>query len=828
VSPAPIALAALLHVGAVQAQPVSQPPATLTVAGQVLDAVSMAPLPRARIAADGAATESDRDGRFSLTLPRGDVMLQVSAEGYLAETMALSPVAGEASIAVEVLLVNQSQFKEQVSVSGRAASVEIPPATTPITPLEVRSVAGAVENIYRVVQTLPGVSAADEIGSRLTVRGGGPDQNLTVMDGVEIHNPYRLFGLFSAFNPETVERFELTAGGFSPKYGDRLSSLLVVENRLGSESRRFGGSMTLGVTDTNVVMEGGLPGRASGSWLFTGRRTYYDLIAGRIIDQSLPSFGDLQATVSWEPRPGQRVTMFALRGREHTDATFEQGQDEDRISLESGARNDLVALSFFRAVGARGSLRTTVSWYRNTERLGVDGRFRNDSRRSNAPGNPPFANVVLARDLLLRDSAVREELALAASSRHLVETGVELHALDTGWAWSITGDRNPSAANGSSMRGGAGLPASLDSSRRAVRVGAWLTDRWELSPRWTVEPGVRFDWSGINGDASLSPRVALSVNLARGLRLRAAGGLFTQSPGYEKQLQSDYFVDLSDARVKDLSSERSWHGIGGLERELTSSASVRVEGYYKTFDNLIVGRLETPPEVDERLALYEFPSELAWSLPAEPQITSEPVNGATGRAYGLDVYLARKALSSSTRLSGWVAYTLGRADRDAYGRRYPFDYDRRHALSLVGLYRLSRLIDVAVTARVASGFPRTPVVGLRVAAEERTDKGITKLVPDIDANGLLVYTTDLGGVGNLNSARLPMFARVDVRMTFSPGWMNRGWQLYWEIINVANRRNAGLLEPNLAYDPTSDRPRVTYSRDAGVPLLPTFGVRYRF
>lgn len=827
-SPALIVLTALLHFGLAQAQPVNQTQATITVTGQVLDASSMAPLPGARISAEGTETESDREGRFSLTLRRGDVTLQVRADGYLAETKVLTPVAGEPSIAVEVLLVNQSQFKEQVSVSGRAASVEIPPATTPITPLEVRSVAGAVENIYRVVQTLPGVSAADEIGSRLTVRGGGPDQNLTVMDGVEIHNPYRLFGLFSAFNPETVERFELTAGGFSPKYGDRLSSLLVIENRLGSQSRRFGGSMTLGVTDTNIVMEGGLPGRANGSWLFTGRRTYYDLIAGRIIDQSLPSFGDLQATLSWEPRPGQRVTMFALRGREHTDATFEQGQDEDRVSLVSGAKNDLVALSLFSAVGARGSSRTTVSWYRNTERLGVDGRFRNDSRRSNAPGNPPFANVVFARDLLLRDVAVREELAFAAASRHLVEAGVELHSLDTGWAWSITGDRNPSAANGSSMRGGAGLPSSLDSSRRAARIGAWLADRWEVTPRWTFEPGVRFDWSGINGDASVSPRLTVSVDLARGLRLRAAGGLFTQSPGYEKQLQSDYFVDLSDARVTGLSSERSWHGIVGLERELTSSTSVRVESYYKTFDDLIVGRLETPQEVEERLAQYDFPSELASSLPAERRITSEPVNGATGRAFGLDVYLARKTLSSSTRLSGWVAYTLGRADRDAYGRRYPFDYDRRHALSLVGMYRVSRLIDVAATARVASGFPRTAVVGLRVAADERTEEGVTKLVPDIDANGLLVYTTDLGGVGNLNSARLPTFARVDVRMTFSPGWMNRGWQLYWEIINVANRRNAGLLEPNLAYDPTSDRPRVTYSRDAGVPLLPTFGVRYRF
>ena len=160
--------------------------------------------------------------------------------------------------------------------------------------------AGAVDNVFRVLQTLPGVSATDEFGSRLTVRGGGPDQNLTVMDGVEIHNPYRLFGLTSAFNPETVERFELTAGGFGPQYGDRLSSILTIDNRAGTRARAFAGTTSLSVTDANIVTEGRLP---HGSWLVTGRRTYYDLFAERVTDADLPSFGDLQSKVVWEPAP---------------------------------------------------------------------------------------------------------------------------------------------------------------------------------------------------------------------------------------------------------------------------------------------------------------------------------------------------------------------------------------------------------------------------------------------------------------------------------------------------------------------------------------------
>jgi len=132
------------------------------------------------------------------------------------------------------------------------------------------------------------------------VRGGGPDQNLTVMDGVEIHDPYRLFGLTSAFNPETIENFEFVAGGFSPKYGDRLSSILLVENRAGTRAKPFAGSFSLALTDANFVVEGALPGGGKGSWIVSGRRTYYDLIANRIVGTTLPSFSDVQAKVTYD------------------------------------------------------------------------------------------------------------------------------------------------------------------------------------------------------------------------------------------------------------------------------------------------------------------------------------------------------------------------------------------------------------------------------------------------------------------------------------------------------------------------------------------------
>ena len=118
-----------------------------------------------------------------------------------------------------------------------------------------------------------------EFSSRISVRGGGPDENLTVMDGIEVSNPYRLQGLVSAFNPEMIESFALDTGSFGVARGDRLSSLLTVQNRAGSASRSFGGSAAVSITDGNAILEGKLPGQGKGSWIVTGRRTYYDLLA---------------------------------------------------------------------------------------------------------------------------------------------------------------------------------------------------------------------------------------------------------------------------------------------------------------------------------------------------------------------------------------------------------------------------------------------------------------------------------------------------------------------------------------------------------------------
>ena len=829
------ALAPTLAEGAETAEPAEPAQQTRTAAaandqaspvvtGVVLDGADLSPLPAATVASGAETIVTDADGRFAVTLAPGDRELRVAADGYLETTVALEAAVAAAGAELEVLLFSNA-FAETVQVVSAPLAAPERPSATPIAAEEVFEVAGAFDNIFRTLDTLPGVASTGDFGSRLAVRGGTPDQNLTVMDGVEIHNPYRLFGLVSAFNPETVERFELTAGGFGAAYGDRLSSLLIVDNRAGE--RDFTGSTAAGVTDANVVFEGAAPG--GGSWLLTGRRTYYDLIAGLVTDQNLPAFADLQVQANWTFGPGHRLALFGLTSRENADFQFDPEDDEesgDTGGLVSEAGNDLGSLRFDALIGGAATSRTIVSWYRNTELLDVDATFESSSRRSNAPDDAAAAgstNVAFDRDLSVRDLSVRQELAFSLSAEHTLDTGVELHRLASAARLSITGDRNEAVANPSSARGGTGLPDNLDSSLGGTRGGAWVQDRYTVTPWLSVEPGLRLDWSTVNGDAVLSPRFAATVLLPGSSRLRVAGGLYTQSPGYEKLIQSDYFFDLSPARVTNLRHERSTHLVTGFEKDLGSDTLFRVEGYYKTFDDLIVGRLEPEAERLTRVARYDFPADLQASVPSEAQITSTPVNGGGGTTYGADAYLVRS--NPASRLGGWLSYAWGRANRDTYGLRFPFEYDRRHAFNAVGRYRIGRGWSVAATAQVATGFPYTPAIGLRMASEEDA-RG--RLVPARDAVGAPVHTLDLGGLEALQRGRLPHYARVDLRIANQPGGPSGRWSWYIEVINLLNRDNPVEVETSLAHDPDGPLPRIVESPTAGFPLIPSFGVRVRF
>ena len=705
---------------------------------------------------------------------------------------------------------------------------------------QVESTAGGLENVFHTLQLLPGVVAVQEFGSRLAVRGGGPDQNLIVMDGIEVQNPYRMFGVLSGVNPETVDHFELYAGAFGARYGDRLSSLLVIDTRDGSAARALQGSANVNVTDSNVMLQGRLPGLHRGTWLAAARRTYYDLVAERLTHGDIPGFTDVQLKTTWEPWPGQKLTLHAMTSHE-TGEFSELDEDQTRDSFETRTTTPLLAATWDGAVGPRAQLRSTLSFSELRAAFAFDAGVCSDMRRSNAPSTVTEEScdqLTTSQKLGSRDLGWREDMALQVSARHALDTGFELRRFRSRL------DLVPGADLGIFFPVGFGLPAiglpwhdhpePFGSALEGWRSSAWVEDRIQVVPRLELAAGLRLDHMTSTGETLVSPRFGSSFALSPTTRLKLGAGIHYQSPGYEKVfLGGTAALDLTAQGSGALRSERMLQGVVGFEHDLGGGIDLRVEAYRRRFDRLIVGRLETEAERQARVARYDFPGELRGEIPSAALITRFATNSGEGRASGIEFVLTKKATSAHTRLGGWLSYSYARAVRSAYGIEYPFEFDRRHAVTLVAELRPRPWLTISTAFQAASGLPVTVPRGVRVASivdasDFDRDGDTAEWVPSRNPAGSLVYEPDYGGREAVNRRRFPATGRLDLRVAFQPHGPAGRWSFYLDVINVTNHSNSFLSIPTLEFNPSGERPRVLANFGGGFPRVPTFGVKFKF
>ena len=385
--------------------------------------------------------------------------------------------------------------------------------------------------------------------------------------------------------------------------------------------------------------------------------------------------------------------------------------------------------------------------------------------------------------------------------------------------------------NGSSVQGGAGLPSDLDSAVDSTRFGAWLVGSVAGEPaRSRSRRGFASTGAASTGGRPSRPALAATWRIGDATRLRAGGGLFTQSPGYEKLIQSDYFVDLSgELRALARSTSGPCTPSLGVERDLAL-------GRERAGRGLLEGhrRPHRRPPRDRGGARWR-----AWrgttsrpssrrAFPPTPIITSFPVNGAAGRSWGFDVLRAEAAHARRAAHRLGVLHLGPRRARRV--RAQPALRLRPAARGERSWARgaSARSGSSAATARAFSGFPRTPVLGLRVAAQE-TPEG--RLVPALDAEGRYVYETDSGGVANLNTARLPAFFRLDLRLSWKPRGDARALALLPRRDQRDEPRERGPDRPAPRLRPGLRRSTSRGSSlepAAAIPFLPSVGVRFRF
>src|SRR5688572_1145001 len=235
------------------------------------------------IANKNLGTTSNTFGFYSITIPRDSVEVSFSYTGYAIATQKIAlfndqtlNIELEASQALGEVVVS-SVKKESIQNSTQMSTVDLPIATIKSLPAFLGEV-----DVMKAIQLLPGVQAGNEGSSGIYVRGGGPDQNLILLDGVPVYNVSHLFGFFSVFNTDALNSVEVMKGGFPARYGGRLSSVIDIRMKEGNKNE-FHGEGGVGIIASRLTLEGPLDKKKKISYMISGRRTYLDLIAQPII-----------------------------------------------------------------------------------------------------------------------------------------------------------------------------------------------------------------------------------------------------------------------------------------------------------------------------------------------------------------------------------------------------------------------------------------------------------------------------------------------------------------------------------------------------------------
>jgi TonB dependent receptor/TonB-dependent Receptor Plug Domain len=705
------------------------------------------------------------------------------------------------------------RIQESVEVTDRLRETGSAAGTYTIEPSGVREMAGSFENVFQTLQVFPGAVGINDDDGKLAVRGGGPEHNLIVVDGVQIHRPQRLGHFTASFlNPDTIERVSLDASGLDARYGGRLSSVTTIETRDGVPDRSLAASGSLGLTSGDVLLEGRLPKTETGSWWLTARGTYYRAVFDRFNRGVTPGFSDVQFKVAVRPTQRTRLTVFGLAGRETLrQIEIEPEGGEEFRRDEYRGDNRLGVLNFTWMPSSRFVTTTTASAYAHDE-LDYAGAF--------VFGGDPFE-----RDTRVQDVAVAQRFVFGASARHLLDGGLELRRVRS--AWRMDGVKQPEfwrglgpSTWGELIDYGAG---PIDSQLSRTQAGFWLQDRIAIAPAWAIEPGIRIDWNSYTGESAWQPRIRLNGRVGR-TTLWTGVAVQAQTPSHES-LQGLDFFDLTQDSGRDLRNERSRQVVAGFERTLWPEITVRVEAYHRRFDRLLVQRLETDAERASRLSIYQLPPDLpADDVVLEYRPTVHPESTGTGKATGLEMLVRLEG----RRLNGWFGYTLSKATRELHGHEVPFDFDRRHAFAAVGLYQLSRRWRVSGTWQHASGFPVTPlheeVAFGRTIFLDGTIDPIARTHRRRDGTLMTILQPFMRRLGLRNSDHLSPYSRTDVRVTFSTG---HHWEFYGEVINLFNHRNY-LIEVTF---PAVDNIPESVSRSniyTEFERIPTAGVRFRF
>jgi hypothetical protein len=768
-----------------------------TLSGYLTDAATGEPLLAANVIElkTGRGAVANTYGFYSLTLPADldTARLRYSYIGYASVDTTVTVVADRTlsvsfRAAIDLATVEVSSDRgERIEQRIQMSTIEVPVGQLKRVP----ALLGEVD-VLKSLQLLPGVQSGGEGTTGLYVRGGSPDQNLVLLDGVPVYNVSHALGIFSVFNADALRNVSLIKGGFPARYGGRLSSVLNINMKEGN-LKEWEGEGSLGLISSKLTLSGPIR-KEQTSVLVSARRTYADLIAGPLIKSGQPNDEDTDLGLYFYDLNGK--LQHKLNERNRLFLSFYAGSDvfstrtteaEETYGGGTDWGNIISAARWNWQVGPKLFLNTTATYSRY--RINVDNE------------NSDATEVYRSRYFSgIDDVGAKVDADYIASATHYFRFG-------TGYTHHTY---RPGAV---SLLSAVDEQVELD-----TLIGNRPTDSHELYAyveddirlgRLGVNVGVHLSGFVVDGQryGSLQPRLGLRYLIGEALSLKAS---YSRMQQYINLLTSEALslpTDLwvpSTARIRP---QQSWQVAAGAARTFADDYEISLEGFYKRMDNVVSFR---------EGASFLLGLENDWE---------EKVTQGEGEVYGAELFVQRKR----GRLTGWVGYTLSwnwrQFDELNSGRRFPFRYDRRHDLSVVANYDLSEKVQFSGAFVYGTGNAVTiPVYGYQV----NTPTG-----GQIDG---FVSRPVIETAPEKNSFRMSNYHRLDLSASFrkQKRWGERSWVV--GVYNAYWHRNPYYItvdRPLVCVDtsPTSTScspgPKVVEERSI-LPLIPSVAYNFKF
>lgn len=717
-------------------------------------------------------TTSNTYGFYSIRLPAGDYEVRISYVGYKTVSVPVSlfrptelDISLEQSTNLSEVIVSDDALVRRQAEEVLMSRVELNAAQIQNTPTLMGE-----KDVLKTLQLLPGVQSGSEGQSGIYVRGGGPDQNLILVDEATVYNASHLFGFFSLFNGDAVKSVTLTKGGFPARYGGRLSSVVDISLKEGDQSQ-YKSEVGIGLLSSRAVVEGPIL-KNKASFIISARRTYADVLARPLISIATEggSFGyyfyDLNAKFNYEINRKNRVYLSSYLGR-----------DKFYMRLNDFIGNNSSSLGWGNATGSlRWNHQFSEKVFFNTALIVSDFDFsiRNEQEGSSY-------DYLLAYSSRVKDVGIKFDADIGNWRNHRLKTGVQItrHIFTPSavvYEDEFVPEENINSSN----------------NEKNLESGIYIEDQWRVTNRLDFNLGMRFSHftTGSTQYFRPEPRLNGRYMLTADQSIKIA---FSQMNQYLHLLSNsgiglptDLWLPAND-RVKPQRSTQL--AIGYAHDFPEKGYSFSIESYYKQSKDILAYRPGASFVLEGIDALFDPDANTDFNW--EDQVT-------TGRSdsYGIEFLLQKP----KGRLNGWIGYTLAKIDMNFeelnFGKTFPARYDRRHDISVVGFFDWRKPSADKNGIKLNAVFVFGTGNAITVPQSEYRAP-IYQAIPNLPSpnqNSPNFFNQIIAeDYGSLNSFRMASYHRLDVGIQFSKERKRgeRTWEL--SIYNVYNRYNPWII-----------------------------------